>query len=117
MQDRHMVSQELVADDVHLALDDLVRPLSEILHRDLLFHAVAVAVRRPLAHSGQVDDRLAQRLRGDRPPVDGDSSELAALDDRHAAPELRALDRRLLAGGPGADDEELEVVVHRVAEH
>jgi hypothetical protein len=65
-----VVSEELIADDVDLAIDDLAGSQVEILDRDLLLHAIALAVRRPLAQSREVHDRLPEGLRRDRPPVD-----------------------------------------------
>ena len=111
--DLDVVSQQLVAHDLDLAVHHLLRPQAEIVDRDLLLDAVARPVRRPMGHARQVDDRLAKSLRGDRAPVDGDAAQLAALDDGDLVTELRCLDRRLLPGGPGPDDEELVVVAHR----
>jgi hypothetical protein len=110
--DLDVVAEQLVPDDVDLTLDDLLRPVAEILHCDLLLHPVALAVRRPLAHAGQVDDRLAERLRRDRPPVDRHAAELAPLDHRDAMAQLRPLDGGSLPGGAGSDDQKLVVVVH-----
>jgi hypothetical protein len=42
MDDLDVVSQQLVADDVDLAVDDAPRPQAEILDRDLLLHPVAL---------------------------------------------------------------------------
>ena len=111
--DVHVVPNQLVLHDVDLALHHLPRAQAEILDGDLLLHAIAGAVGLALRHPREVDDRLAERLRGDRPPVDRDPAELAALDEGHAVAQLRGLDRGLLTGRPGPDDEELVVVRHR----
>ena len=111
--DLDVVAQQLVPHDVDLALDHLLGANAQILHRDHFLHAVAVAVRRPLGHAGEVDDHLTEGLRRDRPPVDRDAAELAPLDEPYAASELRPLDRGLLSGRAGTDDEELVVERHR----
>ena len=112
VEDLDVVPHQLVADDVDLAVDHLLGALAEILDRDLLLHAVALAVGRPLADAGEVDDRLAQRLRRNRSPVDRDATELAPLDEGDAPAELRRLNRGLLPGRTGSDDEKFVVVAH-----
>jgi hypothetical protein len=62
--DADVVPHELVAHDVDLAAHHLLRPLTEILDRDLLFHAIARSIGRFLTQSGQVDDRFPQRFDG-----------------------------------------------------
>ena len=75
--------------------------------------AVAPAVDLALVEAGQVDDRLANRLRRDRARVDGDPAERARpLDERDSAAQLGRLDRRLLTRRPGADHEDVVVVAH-----
>ena len=62
-----------------------------------------------LGEAGQVEHRLAQGLRRDRPGVQADAADhLALLADPDPAPQLGALDRGALAGGAGPDDEEVE---------
>jgi hypothetical protein len=114
LKDLNVVPHQLVADDVDLALDHLLRPEAEIIDRDLLLHPVALAVGRLLAQSGEVDDGLTERLRGDRPPVDRHATELATLDEGDGPAELCRLDRCLLSGRPGSDDEEFVLVAHRL---
>ena len=99
LEERHMVAQELVADDAALALDDLARPQREILDPDLLLEPVVLAVDAPLAEAGQVQDGLADGLRGDRAGVDGDPAEMAPpLDERDPLAQLRGLNGRSLPG-------------------
>src|SRR4051812_39868161 len=51
---------------------------------------------------------FAQRLAGDRAPVHARAADFAvAFYDRHAPAGLRGLDRRLLPGRAGADDDEV----------
>src|SRR5207247_5900526 len=103
--DVDMVPQQLVSHDIDLSVNDPPRTHAKIVDRDLLLHPVALAIRRPLAETGEIDDRLTKRLRRNRPPVDRDAADLAALDDGDATAELRRLDRGLLACRPGADHE------------
>ena len=99
LEERHMVAQELVADDAALALDDLARPQREILDPDLLLEPVGR--RCPAAEAGQVQDGLADGLRGDRAGVDGDPAEMAPpLDERDPLAQLRGLNGRSLPGRP-----------------
>src|SRR5439155_22614333 len=99
-----------------LLLDHVSRPRREVRDRDLVLEAVVLPVDRALPDPGQVDDRLADRLRRDRPDVDAvPADDLAALDERDLLPELGRLDRSLLPSGPAADHEELVVEAHPVA--
>jgi hypothetical protein len=67
-----------------------------------------------LLEAGQVEDRLAHRLRRDRPRVDAPAPELAALlDHGSAAVQLRGLNRGAHPGRPGSDRDEVELCGHR----
>ncbi len=75
---------------------------------DLLLDAVAGAVQLALAHAGQVDDRLAQRLGRNGSGVHANAAEHpAALDDRDRLAELRRRDRGLLPARTRTDDDEV----------
>src|SRR5207253_181549 len=94
--------------------DHLMGPLIEVRDRDVGLHPIARPVHLPKAHPGQVDNGLAQRLRRDRPRVDTDSADhVAPLDHRDALAQLRALNRGLLTGWAGADDDQVVIEVHR----
>ena len=113
LQQLDMVSLQLVADDVDLASDDAVRPLAEVLHRDVGLDPVALAVHLPLAHAGQVDDCFSERLGRDRSGVHAHAADHgAALDHGHCSSELRRLDSRALTGRAGPDHDEVDVVAH-----
>ena len=77
-------------------------------HRDVLGDRVVAAVERALAEPGEVQDRLAQRLRRNRAGVEAHAADhLLAVDDGDLLAELRRGDRALLAGRAGADDDEV----------
>jgi len=69
VEHRDAVAQELVADHLALRLDDVPRAQRDVVHGDGLLEAVALAVDRALVEPGQIEDRLPDRLRGDRPGV------------------------------------------------
>ena len=48
----------------------------DVLDRDLVLEPIALAVDRALVEPGQVEDRLADRLRRDRPRVDARAAEI-----------------------------------------
>jgi hypothetical protein len=64
------VAGELAADDVDLAADDVLGPGGQVGHRDVLLEAVALPVQLALVEPGQVQHRLAQRLRRNGAGVD-----------------------------------------------
>ena len=69
---------------------------------------VVAAVKRPVAETGQVQDRFAQRLAGHRAAVDAHSSEhVAAVDHGHALAEFRRGNRAFLPGGTAADHDQI----------
>jgi hypothetical protein len=66
-----------------------------------------------LPQTAQVDGALAQGLGGDAGAAHGDAARLGAgVHDRHALAKVRGLRGALLAGGAGADDDEIVVGVH-----
>ena len=110
-EDVDVVAQQLGADDLVLAADDVLRAREQVLHRDVGLHAVAGAVHLPLRHARQVHDRLAQRLARDGARVRRDAAHhVPALDDGDLVPQLRGGDRGLLPARAGADDDEVVVV-------
>ena len=103
--------------DSWLRMTSISRPIDmlgagrQVGDGDVLLDPVALAVQLALAQAGQVEHRLAQRLRGDRAGVDADPADhVASLDHGDAAAELGRGDRGLLATGSGPDDEKIEVV-------
>src|SRR5205814_979321 len=65
----------------------------------------------PGAEAGEEEARLAQRLAGERAPVDAGPAELLVLlDEDGLVPKVGGLRRPLLPGGPAADDDQLVVV-------
>ena len=113
-EDVDVVAQQLGADDLVLAADDVLGAREQVLHRDVGLHAVAGAVHLPLRHAREVHDRLAQGLARDGPGVRRDAAHhVPALDDGDLVAQLRGGDRGLLPTRAGADDDEV-VVVPRV---
>jgi hypothetical protein len=108
-----VVSAELAAHHVDLALHDVLDAREHVLARDVVLDAVALPVDAALAHAGQEDDGLAERLGGDGAGVRTHPAErLAAVDDGHPLAQLGSLDRRLLAAGAGSDHEQVIVELH-----
>ena len=113
VEERDAVPQQLVADDRPLLLDDVAGARGEVRDRDLVLQAVVLPVDRALPDPGEVDDRLPDRLRRDRPDVDAaPADDLAPLDERDLLPQLGRLNRSLLPSGPAANHEELVVEAH-----
>ena len=85
---------------------DLPRPVDDLaqVERGLL-HAQPVS-----GGMGHIMIDLAgpqQRLGRDAPPVEADAAQFLALDDRHLQPELAGPDRRHIAAGARAQDDEI----------
>jgi hypothetical protein len=116
---RDPVAFELRADDFHLARHDGVDPKGEIRHGDGVLQGVVPSVERPLLDSGEIEDRLAQRLRRDRTGVEADAAHhLLAVDDRDALADLRRGDGALLPGRARPDDDEVVLVgFQQIAPH
>src|SRR4029453_9662561 len=80
----------------------------EVLDGDGLLHAIGVAVEATLLEAREVEDGLAQRLRGDGARVDADAAHTAqALDDGHASSELGSLDGGVVPGRSRANHDDL----------
>jgi hypothetical protein len=110
VEDVNPVPQELVADDLAFTLDHVACPHGDVVDRDALAQPVALSVNRALVEPRQVQDRLADRLRRDRPRVHARTAERdMALDERHVLPELGCLDRGLLPRRPRPHDHEVEL--------
>ena len=95
LEQRDVVPEQLVADDVALALDDLAHAQRDVVDRDLVLQPVALAVDRALVEAGQVEDRLADRLRRDRAGVHA-----GAADRRRGARSARRACRASRTGWP-----------------
>ena len=63
---------------------------------------------------GEMQDfrRAQQRLGRDAAPVEADAAQMLALDDGGLQPQLRGADRRHIAAGAGADDDDVIGVCH-----
>ena len=110
--DVHAVAGELVLDDLPFGLADVADHPPQVVHRDFAFAAVALFVDVAVAVAGEVQDRFADRLRGDRAGVERDAAQqfAASFDDGHAPVLLRGGNGRLLAGRAAADHD--QVVSH-----
>src|ERR1039457_5154137 len=110
-QDRDPVTGQLAAHHVHLAADHVAGTGGQVADRDVVLDPVARPVHLALVQAGQVQDRLTQGLGRDRAGVQADAADhVLALDDRHPPLELRRGDGCLLAAGPRADHQHVEVV-------
>ena len=109
VDDHDAVPAHLVADHLDLAPDHVVAAEEKILHRDLLFQGVGGAVEAPLLETGQVEDRLAEGLGGDRAGVDADAADdLPPFANADPPAELGGLDGGVVPGRAGSDDEDVE---------
>src|SRR5262249_26386630 len=92
-------------------VDDAFCPCPQAVHRERRVEVEAqTLVNVSAAEAREVQRGLAQRLRR-HPCVDcaRAARARAAIDDGDALAEIRGLRRALLAGGPGADDHEVEL--------
>ena len=84
LDDLDRVAPERLVDQLELALDDRALAVHEVGHRELGADLVADAVEAVAGELVEEDGALAQRLRGDRAPVDAVAAHhVGALDDRH----------------------------------
>ena len=105
------VAQQLVADHILLAADDMGGPAQQIGGCDPFLHSVAGPVQFALTHSGEIDDRFTQRLGRNGPGIDADATEHpSAFDDRDGFSQLGGGDGGLLSAWTGPDDDEVELL-------
>ena len=89
-------------------LDHLVDAEAQVRHGDLFLDVVVDAVDALVFEAGEMQHGLAHGLAGDGAGVDADpADDFALLDEDDAAAAFRALNGRALAGGAGADDDEI----------
>ena len=81
----------------------------QVVHRDFALAAVALFVDVAMAIAGEVQNRFADRLRGDRAGVERHAAQQLALafDDDDSPILLRRGDGRLLAGRPAAHHDQI----------
>jgi hypothetical protein len=109
------VADQLRADNVLLLVNDVPGAGQKVSGRDVFLDAVTRPVQLALSHASQVDHRLAQCLRWDRPGVGTHTAKhLAMFDHRHRFTELGCGDRRLLSAGARTDDDEVVLAYGRV---
>ena len=102
------VAHQLIAHHVLLLGDDVRGARQQVAGSDLFLDAVAGAVQLALAHAGEIDDRLTQRLGRNGSGVHANPAEHpAALHDRDRLAEFRRRDRGLLAARTRTDDDEV----------
>ena len=105
LDDLDRVAPERLVDQLELALHDRALAVHEVGHRELGADLVADAVEAVAGELVEEDRALAQRLRGDRAPVDAVAAHhVGALDDRHGLARAGRLDRRPLARRAAAQD-------------
>src|SRR6185436_16949994 len=101
---------EVVVDELPLGFDDGALAEHEVLDGDVVLDLVVDAVEAVRAKPGEVERRLAQRLRRDRAGVDGGAAGLGRLfDDADALPEVGSLRGSFLSSRAGADDDQVEI--------
>ena len=117
VQQRHPVAGQLAADHLDLAADHVLGAREQVLHGDVVLDPVVLPVQLAHVQPGEVEHRLAQRLRRDGAGVDAHPADhVAALHHGGPAAELRRRDGRLLPSRPRAEHEHVVVVVahHRL---
>ncbi len=99
---------QLIGQHGVLALDDLGDAEHQILNLDLGLDAIAASVERALAEAAQEKNGFAQGLAGDGSGMEADAADVgAAVDDGDVLACFGGFDRRVVAGGAAADDEEV----------
>ena len=83
------VADQLVADDLDLAADDVLGAAEQVGDGDVVLDPVVLAVELALVHAGQVEHGLAQGLGRDGAGVDADPADHAA-GARRRRPACRA---------------------------
>src|SRR3546814_488614 len=114
VEDRNLVFLHQELDAARELGRDLARALDHLLRvdGDLAFNLEAVGF-------GVLDvavdlGRAQQRLGRDAAPVQADAAELVALDDGGLEAQLGRADRRGIAAGAGAEDDDVETGVAHV---
>ncbi len=69
------VPQQLMADNIHFRPDDVIRPMQQVRHNDLLFYGIGCAIYVALAVSRQIKRGFAQGFARDRPLSDTDTAD------------------------------------------
>ena len=106
--DFYPVAAELVFDHRRLLAHDVSHPFQQMIGVGRRLNPSA-AQHSTIAREGQ--DRLADRLAGDRAGIETNSAYRAAfLDDRDSAAQLGGLNGGPLAGRPAADAHKVELV-------
>ena len=109
-EDLDPVAPERGVDHVQLALDDEPLAVHEVGHRDVVRHLGLEAVEPVARHAEEEEGALAERLRGDRPPVHaGPADDGGPLDEGDALVRLGGLDRGAFAARAAAEDDDVEV--------
>ncbi|VAZ59921.1 hypothetical protein LAUMK7_02354 [Mycobacterium kansasii] len=107
------VAHQLIAYHVDFLADHMLGPGQQIGRGDPVLDTVARPVEFALIHAGEVEHRLAQRLRWDGAGVDADAAQHSAtLDDRNGFAQLGRGNGRLLAARPRAENHHV-VLAHR----
>ena len=104
-----------MAQDVDLVAHNRIDAYQQILEGDFFLDPVRIAVDGVLAIARQIHDGFAHRLARNRADVDADAAdERLALDHDDALAQLGALDGRMMSGGTGTHDREIEIKIrHR----
>ncbi len=91
----------------------MLTTVEQVLHGDILFDAVAGAIKLAFIEAGEMKDGFAHGLGRDGAGVDADAAETdLAFDHGDAFAELGRVKSCFLAGGTGADDDEIVGDIH-----
>ena len=108
-----MVALEVFVDEAPRRFDDRALAKHEVADRDVVLDPQIDAIQAALPQAAEIQRGLPQRLRGNRPRIDGRAARLRrALDDADLLTEVRGLRCAFFARRTGADDDEVEVIAH-----
>src|SRR5439155_11647616 len=108
-----VVPAKVVLDPLPFLLQDELLAEHEVIDGDALHGHFDCVRESPLTEAGEVQRRFAESLGRNRTRVHARAAwHRIALDERHAFAEVRGLSRPLLAGGTGADDDQIVHVLN-----
>jgi hypothetical protein len=89
-----------------------VRPKDQVLHRNLVFHRVSAAIKRPLPQTTQIQHCFTKGFAGDRAGIDAHPADRTlALDHGNLLAHFGSADSSFLSCGAAPNDNEVVRVI------